>query len=655
MAERQFIKNQVSSKLFINFRIALEKVKLCCDKSHAQSHGADLRVPRKVEGRWMRCLKCGSEMKENQAFCGFCGNSLVQKTQGETVVFFIDSLLENERKTAEHISDFKEVLKNYEEGGRCNIFKIIRQAKLRKRILECIECFEDISRALAGLRYNACLLTDTGDSAFASRNRYEKQRDAEDCLTHISKGFTETATGKSLVSKLKKLLKKSDEDAARCADAAAVLLSGIETVYRNFSEYLHKTKQEIAKEPPMPVQSCCCASAPCADAAEEECYSIVSDSGDTGAPDINSIEMCDVQFSAVVQKKAALSEYLSVDIIMYEEDYRRFVDERLDETVKEIKSGYHNVAKESKIKVVLSSKDIDIDDCEEEGIWQGKYLELGFAVEVPEQYSKKQILLCASVYVNDLIATKLKLIVDVQKEEAQKVGVERDDVMSAFVSYASEDRDRVAAIVQGMKKARPDLDVFFDVESLRSGQKWKEVLGNEIDKSSVLFLCWSRFAKESEWVEFEWRYALEKKGEDFIDPIPIDPPELCPPPAELQQKHFNDRMIYVIKALEYMNKEKAYLILTETGEKIYINKNGFMLGRAKDKVDYVTENRRVGRIHAEITSENNAYYITDFNSVNKTYVDGVECAAEERVPLSDGAVIMLADMEMIFKLPESRQ
>ncbi len=611
----------------------------------------------------MQCIKCGSAMDENKTFCSFCGNRLEQKTQGEAVSFFIKRLLENERKTAEHISALIAVLKQYEEGGTRNIFRIIRQAKLRKKFLECIECFKEVSRTLESLRYYACSLIESGDTGFAPRLQADKQENIEDCLAKIAAGLNETALGKSLVLNIKKLSGKTDAAAAQCADAAALLLSEVEKVYQDFNAYLHKRKKEIAKEPTMPVAPCCYASAPSAAVAEpvssEDCYSlnnsIVFDDDKAGAPDINSVEMCDVQFSAVVKKRAALSEYIPVDIIMYEEAYRSIVDERLDETVKETKSGYHNVAKASKIKVVLSSKDIDIDDCEEEGIWQGKYLELGFVVEVPEQYSKKQILLCASVYVNDLIATKLKLIADVQSEETQKIKVERDDVTSAFVSYASKDRDRVAAIVQGMKKARPDLNVFFDVESLRSGQKWKEALESEIDKSSVLFLCWSKFARESEWVDFEWRYALEKKGEDFIDPIPIDPPELCPPPAELQQKHFNDRMIYVIKALEYMNQDKAYLVLKETGEKIYINKNGFMLGRANDKVDYVTANRRVGRIHAEITRENNAYFITDFNSVNKTYVDGVECAAEERVPLSDGAVIMLADMEMIFKLPESRQ
>lgn len=39
------------------------------------------------------------------------------------------------------------------------------------------------------------------------------------------------------------------------------------------------------------------------------------------------------------------------------------------------------------------------------------------------------------------------------------------EILSAFVSYASQDRNRVAMIIQGMQKARLDMDVFFDVES----------------------------------------------------------------------------------------------------------------------------------------------------------------------------------------------
>ena len=67
-------------------------------------------------------------------------------------------------------------------------------------------------------------------------------------------------------------------------------------------------------------------------------------------------------------------------------------------------------------------------------------------------------------------------------------------------------------------------------------------------KRDILFLCWSHFAKESRWVNAEWKYALKQKGIDFIKPVPIELPEKCPPPEELNQKHFNDKLLFIINA-----------------------------------------------------------------------------------------------------------
>ena len=157
----------------------------------------------------------------------------------------------------------------------------------------------------------------------------------------------------------------------------------------------------------------------------------------------------------------------------------------------------------------------------------------------------------AAVYINDVIATRLKFIAKCMASAEQKLEVNREDVLSAFVSYASQDRKRVAMIIQGMKKARPDMDVFFDVESLRSGDDWESALWHEIDKRDVLFLCWSKSARDSQWVDAEWRYALKQKGSECIEPVPIDPPEVCPPPIELNKKHFNDKLLYIINHSEH--------------------------------------------------------------------------------------------------------
>ena len=61
-----------------------------------------------------------------------------------------------------------------------------------------------------------------------------------------------------------------------------------------------------------------------------------------------------------------------------------------------------------------------------------------------------------------------------------------------------------------------------------------------------MFLCWSHFAKQSKWVDTEWRYAFNQKGADGIEPIPLESPSVCPPPEELSKKHFNDKMLFII-------------------------------------------------------------------------------------------------------------
>lgn len=258
-----------------------------------------------------------------------------------------------------------------------------------------------------------------------------------------------------------------------------------------------------------------------------------------------------VRFSAISPKKVTAGKYMPINIVMYEDKYRSAVDEIVstyEEPAKESKSGYHDVERNSVIKVVLSSADVHIEDDTEEEIWNGKYINFEFAVKIPSDIIEEQILLTASVYINDVPATKLKLIVDCNAKPKQNITVSRKDISSAFVSYASQDRTIVTAYVHAMEAVRPDMKIFFDVDSLRDGQLWNNELMKEIDNCDTLFLCWSPFAKESEWVDKEWRYALETKGDDSIEPMSVVPPEKCPPPPELQHKHFNNRLLYIIEA-----------------------------------------------------------------------------------------------------------
>ena len=341
-----------------------------------------------------------------------------------------------------------------------------------------------------------------------------------------------------------------------------------------------------------------------------------------------------VEFSAIAPKKIVKGEYCIVKVIMYEKAYRNIIDRMLKDAegrLLESRSGIHAVENGAIIKIVLNSPDIMIDDNTEIKTWVGEYLDFSFACFLSEYYAKRQVLFFASVYVNDVIACRLKFIVCCESHEKQKIDVTRYDILSAFVSYASQDRSRVATIIQGMQKARPDLDIFFDVETLRSGENWEQSIYTEIEKRDMLFLCWSHFARESKWVDSEWRYALKQKGESSIEPIPFEPPDICPPPEELKHKHFNDRLLFIYYPNQTNNKKaepvwnpNIRLMVCDTEQLFVFSQQEIVIGKSSD-CDVILDSPTVSRHHARIVKDSDRiYWIEDLNSTNKTYLDSIK-------------------------------
>lgn len=251
-----------------------------------------------------------------------------------------------------------------------------------------------------------------------------------------------------------------------------------------------------------------------------------------------------IQISAVAPKKFIKGDYSVVRVLLYEEAYRHIVDAVKTTEDQETRTTAQ-VPENALVRVRLTSPDLEIEDDEQESLWTGKFQEFGFAVMLPINYPKRSIQFRAMISVNGVPATRLTFVAKCSSLLEQKLRVVRQDILSAFVSYASADREDVVRVIQGMRKARPDMDIFFDVEKLRSGQNWKKALYSEIDQRDLLVLCWSRAAKKSEWVDREWRYAMAQKGVDCIDPVPLEPAEICPPPDELDGKHFNDNLLYI--------------------------------------------------------------------------------------------------------------
>ena len=191
---------------------------------------------------------------------------------------------------------------------------------------------------------------------------------------------------------------------------------------------------------------------------------------------------------------------------------------------------------------VLPMNDIVAAAAEDTILWDGYIASATFAMTVAQSAPLGARHGTVIVYAQDLAIAQIHFILNVASALPEAVDVV-DRIKhhrSAFASYATEDRDEVLRIIQGLQKIVPDMDVFLDLASLRAGQRWEEELRRIIPTRDVFYLFWSLAASRSKWVNTEWRCALDARGLDFIDPAPLDPPDQVPPPPELSALHFND-------------------------------------------------------------------------------------------------------------------
>ena len=204
------------------------------------------------------------------------------------------------------------------------------------------------------------------------------------------------------------------------------------------------------------------------------------------------------------------------------------------------------------LTITVTIDGLDVLDSVDTIVWEGVPTNAAFVVRVPADVGPRDFMGKAVVSCNGIRIAKLVFVLTVTVEPSGMVTVDglpcvADSLRTAFASYASENRPEVLARIQGIKKVAPQLDVFVDVLSLRSGENWKTGLQRHVPHKDVFYLFWSEAAARSEWVEREWRLALESRGLDYIDPIPLEEPESVPPPSELNDLHFSDAYLAYMK------------------------------------------------------------------------------------------------------------
>lgn len=94
-----------------------------------------------------------------------------------------------------------------------------------------------------------------------------------------------------------------------------------------------------------------------------------------------------------------------------------------------------------------------------------------------------------------------------------------------------------------------------------------------------------------------------------------------------------------------------YLIRKNSFDRMDINKPVFRIGKERSYVDYfVANNNAISRIHADIITKNNSFFVKDENSTNGTYVNGNRLTPNEEVQVFDGDIITFANEEFEFHI-----
>lgn len=95
----------------------------------------------------------------------------------------------------------------------------------------------------------------------------------------------------------------------------------------------------------------------------------------------------------------------------------------------------------------------------------------------------------------------------------------------------------------------------------------------------------------------------------------------------------------------------AKLTRVRTRQTVTINQELFHIGSDAGFADfYVSDNKKVSAIHADIVAEGGTYYIIDKNSKNHTFVNNEQVITGTKIPLNSGDRILLANEEFEFRI-----
>ena len=195
--------------------------------------------------------------------------------------------------------------------------------------------------------------------------------------------------------------------------------------------------------------------------------------------------------------------------------------------------------KDARVTVGLRAEHVQIENPVQTFSWNGEKNILRFDAKVLPDASGKVLILKFDIAVEGLSLLSLRPEIQLSAASGSvsptSVLTETRAPRTAFASYAHADKVEVFNRISSVASFT-GVDFFTDDVSIMPGEQWKARLESEINKRDVFLLFWSRHARESTYVDWEWRTALAAKRN--ILPQALEPAEVAPPPEELSDLQF---------------------------------------------------------------------------------------------------------------------
>lgn len=267
---------------------------------------------------------------------------------------------------------------------------------------------------------------------------------------------------------------------------------------------------------------------------------------------------------------------------------------------------------------------------------------------------------------------KIHLLPVFDERTQNNVAAAKDYIYKTAAVVKDFDPALTQKLVDSCHEAAPELAMLKQVaaESLISKEpEPQEELSEEAVPQKVCPQCAARYATSA---NFCAKCGTALVPEPSEEPEPKEPAqeqaqqEDCaqntpqvPIIQEKQERYFEETTLLgftnygetsVLGGVMSGNYLTPCLIRKENGEKVFITKRAFVIGKSADRADFVISNSAVSRVHAQITATGNDYYITDQNSTNHTYVNGQQIAENTSVQIFDGDEIQLANEVFEFHL-----